>query len=281
MLDPVAFHLGPLTIRWYGICYALAFLTGYLLLQNRGRHSRIGLDRLADLTLTAMSSGVIGARLLYVAQNWSDFQATPLEIIRIDHGGLVFYGGLICAAAVIIYYCRRHRLNLGEVADLFALVLPPAHALGRIGCFINGCCFGRPWTGFPAVCYPPASDVTRIQQLQGIIPDGMTGGLPVFPVQLMESLVNLMIFAFLLILEPRLVRRGQLFALYLVFYAISRFGLEFLRGDYNGEFLFPTPAQILCLLLLPAGVLAYFYCHCRGQVKQSSDMMDKADVQRK
>ena len=121
----------------------------------------------------------------------------------------------------------------------------------------------------------------RIQQLQGIIPDGMTGGLPVFPVQLMESLVNLMIFAFLLILEPRLVRRGQLFALYLVFYAISRFGLEFLRGDYNGEFLFPTPAQILCLLLLPAGVLAYFYCHCRGQVKQSSDMMDKADVQRK
>lgn len=286
-MDPIAFHLGPLTIRWYGILFALGFLAGYQLLLYRARKSTLGPDRAANLTFAGMVAGVVGARLLYVIQNWSaQFRDNPAEIIRIDHGGLVFYGGFILGTLIIVVLSRVRKFPLGEYADLVAPALALAHAFGRVGCFLNGCCFGRVWHGPLAVTYPPGSEVMRTQYRQGMFPldivervreyladpagSAPASCLPVFPVQLLESAANLAILALLLLVEKRLPRRGQLFAVYLVLYAASRLADEFLRGDYDPrEYVAGlTPAQIICLVLFPVALALFLLFGRFGEARR-------------
>ncbi|MFA5204449.1 MAG: prolipoprotein diacylglyceryl transferase [Lentisphaeria bacterium] len=262
MLDPVAFHLGGLAIRWYGVCFALAFLAGYLALVLRAPRYGLTGERAGDLALTAMVGGVLGARVWYVVQNWDNtFAGAPLEIFRIDHGGLVFYGGFLMALAALAVMCRRWRLPFAAAGDLFAPALPLAHALGRLGCFLNGCCFGRPWHGACAVTYPAAGDVHAVQLRLGVPGVTDAGPLPVFPIQLVEAGANVALAAALLLIERRTSRRGLLFPVYLACYALIRFAGEFARGDYLSRPGGLTSAQWLCLLLFPAalawGVVAW------------------------
>ena len=255
-MNPVALPLGPLEIRWYGIFFALGFLAGYQILQWRAKNSRIGVDAAANLTFVGIIAGVLGARLFYVLTNWrGQFSGNWPEILRIDHGGLVFYGGFIVSALSLLAYCRWKKYPLGETADLFAPALPLAHAFGRIGCLLNGCCHGRVTEGPLAWHYP-----------HGVIPNDAG----VLPSQLFEAIANLAIVTVLLLSEKRLPRRGQLMALYLMLYAAMRFGLEFLRGDYPpDQYLWGvfTPGQKISLLLLPLGLALWIYCSRRGEAK--------------
>ncbi len=256
-MDPIAFQIGSLAIRWYGIFAAAGFLAGYLMLQRRADRLGIGRERGADLAFLAMLGGILGARCLYVAQNWSYFRQHWVEIPRIDHGGLVFYGGFAGAGLAVIGFCRFKSLGILRIADLFAPVLPLGHAFGRLGCLLNGCCFGKPWQGLCSIRYPAASEVASVQQLLGLIPTHAHPPLPVFPVQLLAAVVNLAICAGLLAAEKRLGRPGRLFALYLIAYALTRFLVEFMRGDYVHTFHSLTPAQLVCLGLLPAGIVLF------------------------
>ena len=257
-MDPVAFHLGPLTIRWYGIMVASGFLVGFTVLQRRAGAKNVSRDEAGNLALAAMLGGIVGARILYVIENWEEYSRALWEIPRIDHGGLVFYGGLLGAVGAICLYCRWKRLPLWQVADLFAPALPLGHVLGRVGCFLNGCCFGRPWDHVPHVLYPGESDVHRIQMIKGLCSPDSLRSLPIFPIQLASALMNLAVFGVLLLIEPRLPRRGQLFAVYVMLYSGARFFIEFARGDYL-QYIGPfTPAQVLCLLLFPAGTALFF-----------------------
>lgn len=237
-MNPVAFEIGRFAIRWYGVFVALGFLAGFYLMQHRAGRTSIGRGAAADLVLLAMLGGVVGARVLYVLQHWAEFSATPWEIIRVDHGGLVFYGGFLGAVIVLVATCAWRSLSMPLVADLFAPVLPLGHAFGRVGCFLNGCCHGKPASGALAVRYTG-------------------GGDPVFPIQLVSSVMNLSICVVLLLAERRVKRRGQLFALYLMLYGAGRFLVEFGRGDVARGAWGLTSAQVLCLFVLPAGVLAW------------------------
>ncbi len=98
----------------------------------------------ADLGFWLMTSGIIGSRLAYVAANWDFYRTAPLQIIRIDQGGLIFYGGLILASITLILFARHNKLPLWHTADFAIPGLAIGHALGRIGCYLNGCCYGRP-----------------------------------------------------------------------------------------------------------------------------------------
>ena len=255
-MDPVAFHFGPLSIRWYGIFFALGFLAGYQVLQWRAKKSRIGVDAAATLTFIGIIAGVLGARLFYVITNWREqFSGNWPEIIRIDHGGLVFYGGFIVSSLSLLAYCLWKKHPLGETADLFAPALPLAHAFGRIGCLLNGCCYGRVTDAPFAWHYP-----------HGVIANDAG----VIPSQLFEAIANLGIMTLLLLTEKRLPRRGQLMAFYLMLYAGMRFGLEFLRGDYPADQLLWgrfTPAQGICFILFPFGIALWFICAQRGELK--------------
>lgn len=257
-MDPIAFQLGPFTIRWYGVFAALGFLAGFALLHYRGKHRPIGGDRAADLAFLAIIGGLLGARILYVLQNWSFYSSRPLEIVRIDHGGLIFYGGFFGAALLVAVGSRLKGCELRDVADLFAPVLPLGHAFGRVGCFLNGCCFGRPWRGPGSVRYPAGSDVMAVQEELGVIEPAALACEPVFPVQLVAAAGNALICLLLLRMEGRLRHKGQLFALYVIGYAAFRFGTEFLRGDYLDRTWGLTFAQLFCIVLLPAGLIAFY-----------------------
>ena len=263
MLHPEAFHLGPLTIRWYGIMVALGFLAGYLLVTSRAAKRSVPTDVAADLVFWCMLGGIGGARLLYVLQNWNaEFSGRWLEALRIDHGGLVFYGGLIGASVVLALVCARKAVSLAVAADLIAPALALGHAIGRLGCFLNGCCFGRPWDHAGAVQYapPPATGVLYVQQGQGKLAELATVPLPVFPIQLVSTAVNIAIFlVLLLVLERRVRRPGQLFTLYVMLYAVSRFVVEFGRGDYLDLVGLITPAQLICMILFPLGAAGYIW----------------------
>ena len=268
-MNPVAFHLGPLTIRWYGVFFALGFLAGYNLLQHRSRHGKIGQDGAANLTLIAMVAGVVGARILYVLQNLDEFRGRWGEAIRIDHGGLVFYGGFLLAALAVALFCRWRNYSLAEAGDLVAPALALAHGFGRIGCFLNGCCFGRVYDGALAFHYSAASDVLIAQKQLGWVEPAATACLPVFPVQLLDAVMDFAICAVLLMLAKRSSLRGRLFGVYLILYTVGRFGVEFLRGDYPSRPAGLTPAQWLCVFLLPVGIAVLCVPWRRGRAGTS------------
>ncbi|MDD3119742.1 MAG: prolipoprotein diacylglyceryl transferase, partial [Victivallales bacterium] len=196
--------------------------------------------------LICMLSGIGGARLFYVIQYAEQFRGRFWEVFRIDHGGLVFYGGFICTMIALVIYCRIARLRLMQVLSLLGPSLALGHMFGRIGCFLNGCCFGNP-TLLPWGCtYPLDSDPGRCFPGQAL-----------HPVQLYESAGNLLIFAILQYTLPR-SKGGQVAGLYMILYGTLRMLDEFCRGDYENHYLgIFTPAQLVCFFIIPLGIFIF------------------------
>jgi phosphatidylglycerol:prolipoprotein diacylglycerol transferase len=203
-----------------------------------------------------VASGIAGARLGY---GLAHPQEVDFGVFRIDRGGLVFFGGLFGAFVVGLAYVRARGLPLGAVADVVAPSLSLGQAFGRIGCFLNGCCFGTttslPW----AVRYPQSYAGTReipnpafdfhVRHLGFAETAGHS--LPVHPTQIYESLLDFSLFLFLAWYVTRRARNGDALLLYGVLYSALRFGIEFLRGDNAPTFTGLTVAQNLSLVLFP------------------------------
>ena len=242
-MDPVAFTLGSLSIRWYGIMAACGFLSGVTVARFNAKLLGIKEDYVTDLTVCAIVSGIIGARLFYVIQFWhrDGFDENFMRVFRIDNGGLVYYGGFLLAVVATYGYCRFRKIALLNVMDLLAPAMACGHIFGRIGCFINGCCYG-------AAC----GDAWPL----GVHPKGVeaVADLRVHPVQLYESAANAVIFVVLFtLLRKRIFGQGGIVGLYFLCYAATRFLLEFLRGDHRDFLLWFTPAQSIGLVLMPIG----------------------------
>ncbi len=252
-MHPIFFHYGKFTIYWFGIMAAAGFIAATLLMHYNRKEASLLQDNVFDLTFVAIIAGIVGARLFYVVQFWEQFSARPLTVIRIDQGGLVFYGGMLCATLSIYIYCRRKNLQFTRVIDIIAPSLAIGHFFGRVGCFMNGCCFGRP-SELPWAVHFPA----------GSFPDRRYPGLAVHPTQLYESLFNLALFAVMMVCLRRLKKYpGLTAALYLLIYGIGRFMIEMLRGDSRslifGMF---TAAQFTGIFIVAAGaVLAAVSLH--------------------
>ena len=217
---PDLIDLGFLHLRTYGACMATGFLICWWLIEKLGRRKD-----LSNLLLALMVSGVVGSRVAYVIEHWqSEFAANPAQIIRVDQGGLMFYGGLILAIVVFFVWCgvkKEHPLALG---DLLCTVIPLGHAFGRIGCFFYGCCYGRDSDAWCAVTFPMGS------------PSWFEHGrrmVSVLPTQLFEAAALLALFAVLLAVYRRW-RRGTA-GLYMIGYAVIRFFMEYLRGDPRAD----------------------------------------------
>lgn len=253
-MDPIAFKIGDFTVRWYGIMVALAFLSGFFLMAVRARKYQLNKENIADLLLFAMVGGILGARLLYVFRNWSEYADQLGRILMITEGGLVFYGGFIGGILTVVLACRLRHWPPANVADLAAPAIPLGHALGRIGCFLNGCCFGNPHSHFPNCQYPANSAASVCHFKKGLIESYHAVPLPVFPIQLVAAVLNLLICLILLGIERKKKLQGRLFPAYLVLYSIARFTTEFFRGDYveRGEGL--TYTQWICILVFTVGI---------------------------
>lgn len=273
MISPVAFSLGKISVRWYGICAALGLLAGYQLQVRRAAKYGIKPADVSDLTFFCMFAGVVGARLAYVIRFWSEeFAGNPGEIFMIQHGGLVFYGGFILAAITGICFCLYRKLPMLKMMDIMAPALPLAHAIGRIGCLINGCCFGFAYDGPLSVLYHGGDgNVLYIQQMQGLLPPEATQALPTFPIEGVATLSNLAICGIILWLEKRGIARNRLFFVYGLIYSVTRFLTEFGRGDYLLEPGQLTPAQVTCLWIFPLMAVVLVVMHFREKAKAAKD----------
>jgi phosphatidylglycerol:prolipoprotein diacylglycerol transferase len=256
VVHPIAFYLGTLPIRWYGIMMATAFLVGLWTAARRARPANVSSEVITDLTMWLMGGSIVGARIVYVTTYWHEvFSGKPFsEVFMIQRGGLVYYGGLIGATVAGVGYLWWKKLPVWKIADIMAPSIALGSVFGRIGCLLNGCCYGRACDLAWAIRFPANHE---------------TGGAPVHPTEIYDALLNLLLYAGLAWLFRRRKFDGQIFALYLIGYAICRSIVECFRGDYPSDHIhagYFTPAQLLSLPILIAGIAAWFWVSRRPRI---------------
>lgn len=250
-IDPVAFAIGPLEIRWYGLMYVMGFAAALILGSKRSasRHAPFSPGQFQDLLFYGMIGLIAGARLGYMLfYDTSALIKDPLEIIKIWHGGMSFHGGLLGIAAAVFVFARQHRLNVLDLGDFVAPLAPPGLFAGRIGNFINGEIWGRPSDLPWAVVFPGTA----------------AGNIPRHPSQLYEAfLEGAVLFAILWFFSQKPRPRGTVLGLFLLLYGCFRFGVEFFRQpDIQLGFValdFLTMGQILSMPMVAAGIFLFFY----------------------
>lgn len=256
-MHPILFHLGSLPVRAYGVLLVLGFLAGLWRAQRvcayrmqhepEGSPRRISPEMAFDIGIMGLLIGIIGARILFVLLDWGNFARNPLTIFRIWEGGLSLHGGMLFGILFLIYYCRKHKLSLLAVGDLCAPSWAIAYAIGRIGCLLNGCCYGGvcdlPW----AVRFPDESH-----------PGALTP--PSHPTQLYGTLFNIGFFILLVLWEKRPRRDGELFFGYIAMYGFYRFIVEMFRAGATSTYLIPslhlTDTHIVSILMVLGGLIA-------------------------
>jgi len=228
-----------LPINSYGLMMAVGFLLAIHLASRRAEREGLDPEVMIDMGWLAIIAGILGARALFVLQNFRSFARRPVDMLRVDQGGLVFYGGFLAATAVVSVYLRRKKVSIAQVLDILTPSLALGLAFTRIGCFLNGCCWGdvcRHPHIVPAVQFPGGPRGMRSfafnQHLNlGLIgPDALTS-LPVHPTQLYSSCAAFLLFVLTAYLYRYRRHKGEVLAAFTVLYSITRFTLEFWRGD--------------------------------------------------
>lgn len=242
---PEPLKIGPLPIRLYGVAMAVSFLVAFWLSARRAPREQLDPEAVLDSFLPLFIGAIVGARLLYVITDFRLYLESPLEILKIWKGGLVFYGGFLGGMAGVYLFAKTKKISFWRLMDLYAPYAGLGYAIHRtFGCFLGaGCCFGKP-SPFPfplSVTYP----ITHI-----------THGIPVYPTQLMEALNGLIIMTALLIYRRRPHKVGMPSAIFLFIYSTLRFLVEFLRGDPERGFLGPlSTSQWISIFLFILGIV--------------------------
>ena len=248
---PRLFELGPITVYTYGVLLAAAYLFGLQLAMVRAKARGLDHNRVLDLGILIIISALIGAKLLLLVTDWRTFRADPRELLTLARSGGVFYGGLILAVSVALWFIRKNGLPLWTTTDVFAPGIALGHVVGRFGCLFAGCCFGKPTTLPWGITFKDPFAAANV---------GTPLGVPLHPTQLYEAGAEFIILMVLLFTE----RKGRPFAgrtfwLYMLLYAVSRFIIEFFRGDDRGAVGPLSTSQFISVLLVPLaiGMLVY------------------------
>lgn len=233
-MHPILFKLGPVTIYSYGLFVALGFAAASLLIIRESPKYGIRKELLWDLLFYALISGLAGARLLHVLLNLKFYLGAPLEILMIHRGGLAIQGGIIFALFTCVPYAVKKRIPVPKALDLIFLYLPLGHSIGRIGCYLNGCCFGR-WE---------------------------------IPTQLYSSLGLLAVFIMLRIISIRKRFDGQIFLFYFLMDAPLRFFIDFFRGDLDKALFGLTASQLISVATFIAALSVYHYAKIHAKSRR-------------
>jgi len=245
-MHPILFRIGSLTITTWGVFVLTGFIIGTLYVAREAKKAGYNTDMVYDLAFFVLLASLIGARLSYVFTHWQEFAQDPLEILRIWHGGMVFYGGVLLAVPVAYYYVKKHKLNPGPVADWIAPAFSIGIAIGRWGCFFNGCCFGKacslPW----CVVFPPISAAGHTFP-----------GIKIHPTQLYESFGEFLLFLFLIYLKKFKLPRGFIFWTFAFFAALIRFVDDFFRYYEPDQFVMGMPIpQLISIIIMAVSAIA-------------------------
>lgn len=247
-MEKVALDLGPIQIYWYSIFIFIGMLVACFLIYKEAKKRGIEEDFLVNLTFNTIIIGIIGARLYYVLFNFSYYLDNPVEIFQIWNGGLAIHGGIIAGLLFIIYYCKKHEVNLWKMLDIIVVGLIIAQAIGRWGNFFN------------SEAYGPITTAAHLKSLG--IPQFIIDGMyilgeyrqPTFFYEFVWCLFGFL--AMLIIRQYKYLKIGQLTSFYLIWYGIIRFIIEAMRTD--SLMLGPLKmAQLVSLVFIVSGIIIF------------------------
>ena len=246
-MHPILFEIGGFPVFTYGVLLAAAYLLGLQFALVRARRAGLNPNRVMDLGIWIIISALIGAKLLLVIVDFNSFRNNPGELFTLMRSGGVFYGGLIAAVIVALWYLRRHRMPTWTVTDVFAPGIALGHVVGRLGCFFAGCCYGRPTD------VPWAVTFTNRFAAENV---GTPLHTALHPSQLYEAGAELLILIVLLATERRgRPFPGRTFWGYMLLYGISRFIIEIYRGDPRGTVAMFSTSQFVSVILVPLAIV--------------------------
>ena len=225
-MAPILFSIGSFHLYTYGLFVALGLLAATWVSKKLAAPHDISPETITNLFIIILISAIAGARILYVLIQWDTYKNNLVEIFKIWNGGLVFFGGFLAASAATIIYLKMTRLDIWKVADILSPGIALGHAVGRIGCFFAGCCYGK-------ACHLPfAVKFTHPESLAPI-------GVYLHPTQIYSVFSNLGLFFILLWIQIKKKEvAGMTFLSYLMLYSLFRSIIEFFRGDFRGDFFF-------------------------------------------
>ncbi len=249
--------VGGFTVYSYGVMLATAFFTAIMLALRRARSVGIEPQVIVDISIVILIGAVVGAKLFYVIGHWSRYAADPGRLLETLRAGGVFQGGLVVAVILAVLYLGWKKQPIWLVADVAAPGIAIGQAIGRVGCFAAGCCYGKP------------VDHTQVPWAVAFGPDSVAGAAPgVFrhPTQVYESLLMVAVFVALLVLWRYRRFDGQVFWWYVVLYSLVRGGVvEWFRGDHGTIWLGLTGQQLISVATFVVGLLMLLYLARRAR----------------
>ncbi|MDY6882055.1 MAG: prolipoprotein diacylglyceryl transferase [Desulfatiglans sp.] len=256
---PDLFSIGPFTIHTYGMFVALGFFAGLGATIKIGKSMGIGHQQVLDMGFLIILAAIIGSRMLYILMNISYYVQRPIEILWIWEGGLVFSGGIIAVALVVAWYGKRHDLSFLKLGDLLVPGAALGQGIGRIGCLMAGCCYGKP---------------THVKW--GIIfthPNSLApNNICLHPTQLYSSISGFLIFLILLFVHSKKKFEGQVLMWFLICHSTARLAIERFRGDHRGMVLNSnmTMTQFVATLILVVSVIVLLVLKSRNRRKSQT-----------
>lgn len=263
--------VGNLTFYGYGLMIALGIIAAYVSAERRAKSHGLKNELIFGLTVTCAITGILGAKLLYIIVDIKNIIADPSILLDISNG-FVVYGGIIIGILCGWIYCRKKKLFFLDYFDIGMPSIALAQAFGRIGCFLAGCCYGRPTDSWIGITFTNE----KYQVLRFFSPDldswvGFSEnkqdsyiqrnlvGVPVIPTQLISSALDLLNFLVLVLYARKKRASGRVASLYLVFYSAGRFVIEFFRSDIDrGTVGALSTSQFISIFTFAIGIAMYF-----------------------
>lgn len=260
---PRLFTIGDsVTLHTYGLMMASALLVGIYVSSRFARRAGLDPGTVWNLGVYMALAGLLGSKLLLVLSVWSTNSGNVREFFSLNtlFAGGVWYGGLLLATTVCGVYAWWNRMSFAALGDVYSPGVAAGYALGRLGCFSAGCCWGKPLEAAWAVTFTDPYSARVV---------GVPLGIPLHPTQLYSAAASALIFLLLVFLWRRRRFNGQIFAAYMMLYAVARFAIEFYRGDPRGDYFFNgalSQAQTICIALFVVAGLLGFYQRRHGPV---------------
>jgi phosphatidylglycerol---prolipoprotein diacylglyceryl transferase len=241
-MHPILVGAGPFTLQSYGVLLAFAFLAGILFTLWLSKKEGIAYETVVDLALYIMIGGIVGGRVLYVISFWQEYAGNPLEILMVQHGGLVLLGGVIGGFIATLLFSLRHKISFWRLADMTTPGVFLGFVIGRWGCFLRGCCYGTvcdlPW----AVTFPEVYGARH-------------------PTQIYESLFSLLIFIVVILVRRKKRFEGQVMLIGVILYSVFRFMNESLR---DLPVFYGLPGSQWLTVIFFIGAVSFYYLRQRN-----------------
>jgi phosphatidylglycerol---prolipoprotein diacylglyceryl transferase len=265
------------SINTYGFLLAVAFLLGLLLMARLAARDGLGKQKVIDLGLWVLAASLIGSKALMVIAEWdSTYRDNPSQIFTLDflRSGGVYYGGFIAAVIASVIVMRYYKLPWWRTADAFAPGVILGQAIGRLGCFSAGCCWGKPTTGWYGVHFSEKGHettgvptmVNHLAEIQRNVwaerladHGGWLAPLKLHPTQLYEVGAALLILVALLLIHRRRRFEGQVILAYAMLYSVARFIIEYWRDDPRGEIFGLSTSQFIAIVLFVGALATFIY----------------------